>query len=112
MPIAKGVQAIDYLAFTTKEWLQTGKVFSIPQTIIFMDSRTPVCQVFNKLWEGLPDKGRVATPMTIAEISTALSDRRRLRVMQDVRSGACRVLIATEMAGMGVDFPFVERVIQ
>jgi len=32
--------------------------------------------------------------------------------MKAFRAGLCRILFATEVAGMGIDFPFVERVIQ
>ena len=112
VPIAKGVKTFEDLAFAAREWLQTGEAFLIPQTIIFMDNKTHVCQACSKLWEGLPDEWRITNPMAIAEMSTALSDRRRSQVMQHVRSGVCRILVATEVAGMGVDFPLVERVIQ
>jgi superfamily II DNA/RNA helicase len=66
----------------------------------------------NYLWDLLPSRLRGLYPFAIADLSTALSEPRRLRVLRAMRSGTCRILIATELAGMRVDFPDVERVIQ
>jgi len=77
-----------------------------------MDSRKAVCDACNHLWDLVPEHWRYSDPLAIAEISTALSQKRRSRVTEAVRTGECRVLIATEVAGMEIDFPFIERVIQ
>jgi hypothetical protein len=112
IPITNGVNTIRDIDFVIREWLDSGLANHIPQTIIFMDSRKAVCDTCNHLWDLVPEGWRHSDPLAVAEISTALSQKRHSRVTEAVRIGQCRVLIATEVAGMGIDFPFVERVIQ
>jgi len=48
----------------------------------------------------------------LCECSTVLSAKRRWVVMNAFRTGLCRILFATEVAGMGIDFSYIERVVQ
>jgi hypothetical protein len=84
----------------------------IPQTVVFTDSRKDAHHACAEFWKLVPDSWRAQYPMTFAECSTINTSIRRWAVMAAFRAGVCRILFATEVAGMGVDFPTVERVIQ
>jgi superfamily II DNA/RNA helicase len=109
-PITKGVMSFQNLDFLVRGY-EDGPI-RLFQTIVFMDSRKSVCDATDYLWTLLPHDWIEQHPLAVAELSTALSDERRERVLHAMRSGECRILVATEVAGMGVDFPTVERVIQ
>jgi hypothetical protein len=84
----------------------------IPQTIVFMDNRREACKACTKLWSQTPPDWLQNYPMALADVSTGLGDPRRTFVMKAFKQGVCRVLFATDVAGMGIDFPSVRRVIQ
>jgi hypothetical protein len=84
----------------------------IPQTVVFTDSRKDAHHACAEFWRLVPDTWKSLYPFTFAECSTINTSIRRWSVMAAFRAGVCRVLFATEVAGMGVDFPTVERVIQ
>jgi superfamily II DNA/RNA helicase len=84
----------------------------IPQTIVFMDNRREACTAWTTLWSQTPPDWLQKHPMALADVSTGLGDPRRRFVMKAFKQGVCRVLFATDVAGMGIDFPSVRRVIQ
>jgi superfamily II DNA/RNA helicase len=84
----------------------------IPQTIVFIDNRQEVCKACSNLWARAPHDWLEKHPFALADVSTALSDSHRTFVMQAFKLGVCRILFATDVAGMGIDFPSVRRVIQ
>jgi len=86
----------------------------IPQTIVFLDSQPDAKQACDEFWARAPAKwiGVDYYRFVFCECSTVLSAKRRWTVMKAFRAGLCRILFATEVAGMGIDSPFVERVIQ
>jgi len=86
----------------------------IPQTIVFLDSRPDAKLACDEFWELIPREwmARGEFRFVFAECSSVLSTKRRWMVMNAFRTGLCRVLFATEVAGMGIDFPYIERVVQ
>jgi superfamily II DNA/RNA helicase len=86
----------------------------IHQTIVFIDSRGGCKKACSEFWnlEYIPEQWKVRYPWTFWEVSTVLSGNKRTQAMAAFRAGLVRVLFATEVAGMGVDFPNVKRVIQ
>jgi hypothetical protein len=86
----------------------------IPQTIVFIDSRPDAKQACDKFWALAPAEWITVSHyrFVFCECSTVLSTKRRQMVMNAFRTGLCRILFATDVAGMGIDFPYVERVIQ
>jgi superfamily II DNA helicase RecQ len=86
----------------------------ISPTIIFIDSRGGCKKACSEFWnlDRIPVEWRARYPWTFFEVSTVLSATKRTQVMAAFRSGLVRLLFATEVAGMGIDFPSVTRVIQ
>jgi hypothetical protein len=86
----------------------------IPQTIVFMDSRPDAKQACDEFWTRIPASWLATSHFRFifCECSTVLSAKRRWVVMNAFRTGLCRILFATEVAGMGMDFPYIERVVQ
>jgi hypothetical protein len=84
----------------------------IPQTVVFTDNRKDAHHACAEFWNLVPNDWKALYPFTFAECSTINTAIRRWTVMAAFRAGVCRILFATEVAGMGVDFPTVERVIQ
>ena len=90
---------------------------NIIKTMIFLDSRLAVCKVTDhlllRLKAKLADQGNQELPTdVIGDFSMALSLERREELLEKFRRGECRILVATEGAGMGIDIPDVQRVIQ
>jgi Lhr-like helicase len=87
---------------------------NIPQTIVFVDSRPDAKQMCDEFWTRVPTSWVASSHFSFifCECSTALSAKRRWVVMNAFRTGLCRILFTTEVAGMGIDFPYVERVVQ
>ena len=86
----------------------------IPQTIVFMDSRPDAKQACDEFWRRVPASWLATSHFhfLFCECSTVLSAKRRWVVMNAFRTGLCRILFATEVAGMGIDFPYIERVVE
>lgn len=86
----------------------------IYQTIVFSDSRDDCQKACTEFWKlsRTPSAWKRDYPWTFAEVTTALNNRRRSQVMSAFQAGLVRILFATEVAGMGIDFPNVCRVIQ
>jgi superfamily II DNA/RNA helicase len=86
----------------------------IHPTIIFIDSRGGCHKACSEFWnlDCIPSEWKERYPWTFYEVSTVLSSRKRTQVMAAFRAGLVRLLFATEVAGMGIDFPNVKRVIQ
>jgi hypothetical protein len=86
----------------------------ISPTIIFIDSRGGCKKACSEFWnlDCIPSEWKVRYPWTFFEVSTALSGTKRTQAMAAFRSGLVRLLFATEVAGMGIDFPSVRWVIQ
>ena len=87
---------------------------NIPQTIVFVDSRPEAKQMCDEFWTRVPTSWVALSHLSFifGECSTALSAKRRWVVMNAFRTGLCCILFTTEVAGMGIDFPYVERVVQ
>ena len=105
--------------------LSIGSPEDIPKTIIFMDSRPAVCKATDHLILRLSNvklKLQNSANSVVAkqelsndcvgDFSMALSLERREELLKKFREGECRILVATEGAGMGLDIPDVQRVIQ
>jgi hypothetical protein len=86
----------------------------IPQTIVFIDSRPEAQAACSEFWKLVPPEWATKSEyaFVFCECCTILTVKRRWLVMNAFKTGLCRVLFATEVAGMGVDFPHVERVVQ
>jgi len=86
----------------------------IPQTIVFVDSRPDTKKACDEFWTRVPASWLATSHFSFifCECSTVLSAKRHWVVMNAFRTGLCRILFTTEVAGMGIDFPYVERVIQ
>jgi superfamily II DNA/RNA helicase len=84
----------------------------IEPTIVFADSRAEVCKLAGAFWDRAPAHWIKANPFVFAELSTALSPERRSLVIQAVRKGLVRILFATQIAEVGLDFGNIYRVVQ
>jgi superfamily II DNA/RNA helicase len=84
----------------------------IEPTIVFTDSRVEVCRLTKVFWDRAPAHWIKANPFVFAEISTALSSERRSLVINAVRQGLVRILFATQIAEVGLDFGNIYRVVQ
>jgi superfamily II DNA/RNA helicase len=87
-------------------------VEDIEPTIVFADSRAEVCKLIGAFWDRAPAHWIKANPFVFAELSTALSPERRSLVIQAVRKGLVRILFATQIAEVGLDFGNIYRVVQ
>ncbi|KAI5796531.1 P-loop containing nucleoside triphosphate hydrolase protein, partial [Geopyxis carbonaria] len=84
----------------------------IAPTIIFIDSRSDAYRCNETFWSWVPREWESKYPLTFCALSTALSTERRTVVLDAVRLGLCRVLFATPVAEVGIDFHDIQRVIQ
>jgi superfamily II DNA/RNA helicase len=84
----------------------------IVPTIVFADSRSEVCKLTEAFWDRAPDHWFTTNPFVFAELSSALSPERRSLVIQAVRRGLVRILFATQLAEVGLDFGNIYRVVQ
>jgi superfamily II DNA/RNA helicase len=84
----------------------------IQPTIVFADSRAEVCQLTEAFWRRAPAHWIKANPFVFAGISTALSPERRSLVIRAVRKGLVKILFATQIAEVGLDFGNIYRVVQ
>jgi superfamily II DNA/RNA helicase len=86
----------------------------IAQTVVFIDSRPDAKRVCDEFWKLIPPewKDQREFKYIFAECSTISTPKRHWVIMNAFKQGLCRILFATEVAGMGIDFPSVERVIQ
>jgi superfamily II DNA/RNA helicase len=84
----------------------------IEPTIVFADSRAEVCKLAQAFWDRAPAHWIKANPFVFAELSTALSPERRSLVIQAVRKGLVKILFATQIAEVGLDFGNIYRVVQ
>lgn len=86
----------------------------IPQTVVFIDSRPDAKQAFDEFWALVPPEWKAMREFKyiFAEYSTILTQKRRWIVINAFSKGLCRILFATEVAGMGIGFPSIERVVQ
>jgi superfamily II DNA helicase RecQ len=86
----------------------------IPQTVVFVDSRPDAKKACDEFWTLVPSewKERPEYKYVFAECSTILTSKRRWVIMTAFSKGLCRILFATEVAGMGIDFPGIQRVVQ
>jgi superfamily II DNA/RNA helicase len=92
---------------------QDGMVIEdIEPTIVFADSRAEVCKLTEAFWGRAPAHWIKANPFVFADLSTALSPERRSLVIQAVRKGLVRILFATQIAEVGLDFGNIYRVVQ
>jgi hypothetical protein len=81
-------------------------------TIVYADNRRTVCNMSNAFWNRVPEHWRSKFPFTFCDLSTGLSSERRRLVVTATQRGFCRILFATQVAEVGIDFPCIERVIQ
>lgn len=81
---------------------------------MFSDSRNNCQKACTEFWKlsRTPSTWKQEYPWTFAEVTTALSNRRCSQVISAFRAGLVCILFATEVAGMGIDFPNVCRVTQ
>jgi len=86
----------------------------IPQTVVFIDSRPDAKQAFDEFWALVPPEWKAIREFKyiFAECSMILTQKRRWIVINAFSKGLCRILFATEVAGMGIGFPSIERVVQ
>jgi superfamily II DNA/RNA helicase len=92
---------------------QDGMVIEdIEPTIVFVDSRAEVCRLTQAFWDRAPAHWIKANPFVFADLSTALSPERRSLVIQAVRKGLVKILFATQIAEVGLDFGNIYRVVQ
>ena len=90
----------------------------IPKTVVFVDNRRTVWSLTTYLLQiaerefGSVGSGAAEFSHLVADYSTILSQEHRDAVLQDFADGYIRILICTEAAGMGVDIPDIQRVIQ
>jgi superfamily II DNA/RNA helicase len=66
----------------------------------------------NSFWNRVPEYWRSKFPLTFCDLSTGLSAERRRLVVAATQRGFCRILFATQVAEVGIDFPCIERVVQ
>lgn len=81
-------------------------------TIVFTDSRSEASDMCTQFWDRVPHSWFVENPLTFADLSTALSQERRETVIRAMRAGLVKVLFATQVAEVGLDFQTVRRVVQ
>jgi superfamily II DNA/RNA helicase len=92
---------------------QDGMVIEdIEPTIVFTDSRVEVCRLTQVFWDRAPAHWIKANPFVFADLSTALSPERRSLIIKAVRKGLVRILFATQIAEVGLDFGNISRVVQ
>jgi superfamily II DNA/RNA helicase len=92
---------------------QDGMVIEdIEPTIVFVDSRAEVCRLTQAFWDRAPAHWIKANPFVFADLSTALSPERRSLVIRAVRKGLVKILFATQIAEVGLDFGNIYRVVQ
>ncbi|KAA8893178.1 hypothetical protein FN846DRAFT_896210 [Sphaerosporella brunnea] len=84
----------------------------IVPTIVYADNRRTVCNMANFFWNCVPEDWRSKFPFTFCDLSTGLSIERRRLVVAATQRGFCRILFATQVAEVGIDFPKIERVVQ
>jgi superfamily II DNA/RNA helicase len=87
-------------------------IMDIVPTIVFTDSRSEVTQLTESFWNRAPAHWFEINPFVFAEISSALSAERRALVIQAVRNGLVKILFATQIAEVGLDFGNIVRVVQ
>ncbi|KAJ3552473.1 hypothetical protein NM688_g4132 [Phlebia brevispora] len=78
------------------------------ETVIYVNTRDLALQVRHHLVEQVPECYR----SQIDFIHSRRSRRAKKRVMERFRNGEIKILIATEVAGMGVDFLHILRIVQ
>jgi len=91
---------------------RSGSVFFVPKTMIFVDSIDKAHNIAIYLQEAmlarfLHHKNQMSQPF-----SSNLEADTRTEFMEAFRSGVIRIMICTDTAGMGVDIPDVDLVIQ
>lgn len=82
----------------------------IPKTMVFIDSKRMVCDTADLLEACLHPELRGRN--IIMDYSTIISVEQRKEIIKGFHAGIIRVLVCTEAAGIGVDIPDVEVVIQ
>jgi hypothetical protein len=93
---------------------------TIPKTIIFIDDRMLCCTLttelitlFAKWTQCSLDQGEEPiAEQLVREYHSVLSREALERNLASFRAGECRILVATEAVGMGLDVPDVQRVLQ
>ncbi|TFK90448.1 P-loop containing nucleoside triphosphate hydrolase protein [Polyporus arcularius HHB13444] len=86
------------------------RVAEIPKTLVFTNSRKAAMHVWKHLKEALPS--HLAQSNAVDLLHAYRRRRARQGVMELFRAGEVRILVATEAAGMGMDIPDIETVIQ
>jgi hypothetical protein len=71
-----------------------------------------VSELCNHFWRKAPAHWYRDNPFTLAAISTVLSQQRRMLILKAMHAGLVKVLFATQIAEVGLDFGTVSRVIQ
>ena len=92
----------------------------ILKTMIFVDSRPAVCVLTDYLLKKLilawgrshEPEFQVVPEDMVADYSIILSEERRSEVLEKFRMGTCRVIVRTDVAGMGINIRDVKRVDQ
>jgi hypothetical protein len=83
----------------------------IPKTMVFVDSRNEAHNVARYLRKNLPH-GDTDTTMTVSVYTAGDSPNTRREHMEWFLKGDCRILICTDAAGMGMNIPNVQVVVQ
>ncbi|KAA8909010.1 P-loop containing nucleoside triphosphate hydrolase protein, partial [Sphaerosporella brunnea] len=81
-------------------------------TIVFADSQMEVSNLCAHFWSKVPPDWYHRNPFTFAAISTGFNQNRRLLVLKAMRAGMVKILFATQIAEVGLDFGTVTRVVQ
>jgi hypothetical protein len=81
-------------------------------TIVFVDCRKDVSNLCSDFWQKAPLDWYRRNPFTFSELSTGISQDRRMLILKAMRAGLVKVLFATQIAEVGLDFGTVCRVIQ
>jgi hypothetical protein len=81
-------------------------------TIVFADSQLEVSTLCKHFWSKAPPDWYHRNPFTFAAISTGFSQDRRMLILKAMRAGMVKILFATQIAEVGLDFGTVARVVQ
>jgi hypothetical protein len=81
-------------------------------TIVFADSQLEVSTLCRHFWSKAPPDWYHRNPFTFAAISTGFSQERRMLILKAMRAGMVKILFATQIAEVGLDFGTVARVVQ
>lgn len=89
-------------------WLKS----TLPSLLAVADSRIMIFVNSRSRIDELLVQIRQITPINASGLSSELDQQDRMRIMSEFKSGACPILIATDVASRGIDVPRVTCVIE